>query len=415
MHFLVIACVFSPEPVVSAQTSEEIAHKLVQRGHKVTVVASFPNRPQGRIFPGYRRTLFSREIAPEGYSILRLFSFFSSRSTLFSRWLENLTFGLSSGLALLFLPRPDLIYANTWPILAQGLICFVARFRKIPIVLSIQDIYPESLQVQGRISKKQLPFRILRWLDRYVARASSALIVISNRFAELYTQDRGVPAGQVHLVPNWADPHRIQLVPPAHFRQRIEIPPDAFVFGYSGNISSASGLENILQAFAQIKQENVFLLIAGDGDRRIRCEELVRQLKLRNVVFHHPWLSEETSEVLAAADVLLLPTCGDQSLVSVPSKILNYMFSARPIFAIALPASETAQVVTNAACGWVISPDETINLGQKFAEIIKLPSAQLVKMGICGRTYALKYFTSEVSLPKVIKVLEQVAQDNRSI
>lgn len=413
MKLVVVSCVFPPEPVVSAQTSAEIADKLVQAGHTVIVLAPYPNRPQGRIFPGYSRRLFSREITPEGYSILRLFSTFSPRSTMFSRWLENVTFGLSTALALCLLPKPDLIYANTWPIFAQGIICLVAFFRKIPLVLSIQDIYPEALLAQGRISEKHIFFRILRWLDRKVVGTTNALIVISKHFAELYIHDRQVPPARIHIIPNWIDPHSIQSVPPAQFRKRYGIPFDAFVFGYGGNIGVAAKLESILRAFTQLEQDRVFLLIAGDGNCRASCESLARQLGLHNVIFHHPWLSIETSEVLASADVLLLPTQGDQSLVSVPSKMLTYLLAARPILAIARPESETAHIIANARAGWVVAPDDLAALGQKLKEIRLLSATSLMEMGLLGRAYAMQHFTSEVSLPKVIKILEHVAQGDK--
>ena len=98
MRITIVSCVFPPEPVVSAQTSGQIVDELVKRGHEVTVVAPFPNRPGGYIFPGFKRRLFPRRAVEDYFQIVRCLSFFSEKSTLFSRFWENISFGWVSGL-----------------------------------------------------------------------------------------------------------------------------------------------------------------------------------------------------------------------------------------------------------------------------------------------------------------------------
>ena len=45
MKAMIISCVYPPEPVVSSETSAQIAEGLLQNGFEGTVVAPFPNRP----------------------------------------------------------------------------------------------------------------------------------------------------------------------------------------------------------------------------------------------------------------------------------------------------------------------------------------------------------------------------------
>ena len=74
MRILVVSPVYPPEPVISAQTSAQIAEALADANHTVTVVTSFPSRPAGKLFPGYRRRLVQRERAKPGLEIVRCFS-----------------------------------------------------------------------------------------------------------------------------------------------------------------------------------------------------------------------------------------------------------------------------------------------------------------------------------------------------
>src|SRR5260221_14116213 len=98
MRIVLVSCVFPPEPVVSSGTSVDVARALAARGHDVTVITPFPNRPAGRVYNDYRRTLFRRENTAEHFRILRCASTLSRRSSLLSRLAENVSFGIASSL-----------------------------------------------------------------------------------------------------------------------------------------------------------------------------------------------------------------------------------------------------------------------------------------------------------------------------
>jgi len=170
MRILIVTCVYPPEPVISAQTSAQIAEEMAGLGHQVKVLAPFPSRPMGQMYPQYKRGLLQSEICPQGYEIVRCFSFFSSVSSLLSRFLENISFGLSVFFVLLFSPRADIVYGNTWPIFAQGLLMLACKLRRMPLVLSVQDLYPESLFIQKRgFEKKSRLYALLHWMDAQIA------------------------------------------------------------------------------------------------------------------------------------------------------------------------------------------------------------------------------------------------------
>ena len=330
MRLFIVSCVYTPEPMISAQTSTQIAGEMADRGHQVKVVAPFPSRPTGQIYRQYKRSLLQIETGPQNYEIIRCFSFFSSASSLLSRFFENISFGLSVFIILLFFPRADIVYGNTWPIFAQGLLMLVCKLRRIPLVLSIQDIYPESLIVQGRMGKGASWYSmVLRWLDMWIARNCQSLIVISEQFKRIYVEDRGIPEEKIHVIPNWIDDGQ---EPVDHqevsIRQLHGIPKDAFLVIYGGNIGVAAGVDVVVQAFQHLlDNENIYLLVAGDGSMLSECRRLVKDNNLTRVRFHNPWLEQETFAVLKASDLLVLPTHGKQAYASVPSKLLSYMFS----------------------------------------------------------------------------------------
>lgn len=406
MKVLVVSAVFPPEPMVSARTSAQIAAHLAGDGHKVQVLAPFPNRPGGMLYPGHRRRLFARQQHSDGYELTYCFSTLAPQSSLRQRFAENISFGLTSSLATLFSTRPDVIYSNSWPIFATGLIWLVARLRGIPLVISVQDVYPESLTAQGRPAQGTL-LRTMRRLDSLIARTAHHLVVISQHFADLYRADRGVPPQRISVVPNWAESDSIDLATDQQtWRRERGIGDNHFVLAYGGNIGVAAGVETVIEALAQLPHlPDLRLLIAGEGSRLQACRDLADQQDERRVLFHTPWALAETSAVLRAADVLVLPTRGNQSIASVPSKLISYLLAARPVIALVLPESEIAHIINESGGGWVIPPDRPDLLAEKISTVARLDAATRTHMGQAGRIYALQHLTREVCLPRLVNII----------
>jgi glycosyltransferase involved in cell wall biosynthesis len=413
MRITIVTGVFPPEPMVSARTSAAVAEELSRRGHLVHVIAPSPNRPNGKLFEGYKRVLYSTSTVSQGYTLTHCFGTFSRRSTIVSRLSENLTFGITAGLRLCFDERPDVIYSNSWAIVATGILALIAKLRKIPLVVSIQDVYPESLDSQQRLRKRGLLYRLLRQFDRMISRSAAQVIVISSGFRELYMNDRGVKAKRLHVIPNWGDDDTFQADPSSAIalRQKLGIPKDAFIAVYAGNVGVASNAEMLVDALAQIRDQfRIYLVIAGDGSRRDACLEKVREQNLERVVVHSPWRIEETGPVLQLANVLLLPTVGNQSLISIPSKLIAYFLSGRPVVAAVLPESDTGVAILESGAGWIVAPDSVEMMTKAIVFASQQSAESLSQMGSAGRQYALRNFTQKSNLKRVVEIVEKAIQ-----
>ncbi len=412
MNIVLLSGIFTPEPIVGAQTADMMARRLAATGHKVKVVTAFPSRPAGKLYPGYKIRLFQKERHPDGYEIIRCFCVPSSKSTMLSRFLENVAFGLSSALYLLFIPKIDALYANTWFIFASSLMSVVARLRGIPYVIRVTDLYPESLASQHRIKTGGWFYRLIQGIDTWNASGAAHIAVLTYHFSRTYIEERGISAGKISIIPDWVDGYMDCCQPEesSQIRRLFGVPEDAFLAVYGGNIGVAAGVETLIQAAALLP--DIRVIIGGAGSELMACQALAGKYAPEQVSFFSPWPREQTMPLYQAANVLVLTTRGEQSIASIPSKLIGYMLSARPIIAAGLPGSELARIVEESNCGWIIPPDNPRALAQTIAQVMDLSREELCSHGLAGREYALKHLTADVNLPKLVSIIENLSSGN---
>jgi glycosyltransferase involved in cell wall biosynthesis len=170
----------------------------------------------------------------------------------------------------------------------------------------------------------------------------------------------------------------------------------------------------LVDALAKLKDRtHIYLVIAGDGSQLGICRDEAGRQHLDRVIIYTPWKTEETGPVLQMADVLLLPTRGMQSLYSIPSKLITYLFSGRPVIAAVLPDSDIANAILGSGAGWVVNPDSADRMAEAIITASAQSSERLSQMGWAGREYALQNFTDESNLPRVVEILEKAARLQR--
>jgi glycosyltransferase involved in cell wall biosynthesis len=407
INVVIISCVYKPEPLVSASLAYDLARELVELGHKVSVLCPFPSRPKGRIYTGFKRSLYLRSLDTYRISLIRVFSLFSKNSTFISRFLENISFGISSSLYLLFLQKkPDVIFLNTWPVFATILNIFIAKVLGIRVIRSIQDIYPESLSSQKRLTKGNLFYRILQIVEQYNYRNSSANITIS-RMMGMVLADRYPRLQQPIVIPNW---HSIPNQSKGVKKMQISsiLSDNDLVFLYGGNISTASNIIGLVRAFTlfSIDKPNIKLVIAGSGPLLKSCMNIVRNHNAEDrICFHSPWASEDTLSLLNMADVLVLPTDNEQAKYSVPSKIISYMTACRPILSFGAIDSELAKCIIESSCGWFFDGVDQRKMQQGLEEASISSSKERLVMGLKGYDFMIDNFSRDVNLQKIINLL----------
>ena len=251
MKITFLCPVFPPEPDPSGVMAAELARRLASQDHQITVVTSFPNRPAGAVYAGYRRR--PRSVETQGdVSVVRCATWLiGAKRRLWNRVMENLTFGISSVLNAWRLGRPDVLVLETWPLLAVQIGTWLGRWWRVPVVYYVQDIYPEAAEGAGLVQSRGLLSRFLRTWDRRLCLKSAKVIAISDTMRDLLCRNRAIAPARIAVIPNWVDRDEFpREIRGDSWRREMGIPPDVFVAMYAGTMGLAADLITVLSNFA---------------------------------------------------------------------------------------------------------------------------------------------------------------------
>jgi hypothetical protein len=237
-HIVIVSAVYPPEPAISAVVSKDLAEELLRCSFKVTVLCPQPSRPAGADYGEFVRAKAAEGDGEGGVKVVRLGSFSAPWGGLWAKARESVSFGLCASKYLEGVrPPPDVIYANVWPVFAQAFMGRWAHSNGVPLVLHIQDVYPESWLRTLHPWSATVVSKPLIWLDRWIARQAARLVVVSDGVRNIYVKSRGITPDKVITVQNWFDDegHK-QIWDKATSFRRYEVEAGRFTFMFLGNV-----------------------------------------------------------------------------------------------------------------------------------------------------------------------------------
>ena len=268
MRILFLSHYFPPEVNAPASRTYEHCKAWARAGHEVTVVTCAPNHPRGMVYPGYRNRLWQRE-QREGITVIRLWTFVTANEGFFKRTLNYVSFMLACILAAPFLPKTDIVL-TTSPQFFNGLAGYpVSRLKRVPWVLEIRDLWPESIVAVGGL-KPGVVVRMLEWLELFGYRKADAIVPVTDSFKR-YMIGKGIPAAKIEVIKNGVDAAIFRPHVGAN-SSRAELGLEGkFVAAYFGTHGMAHQLETVLEAASLLgKHPEIMFLMVGDGADRNR-------------------------------------------------------------------------------------------------------------------------------------------------
>lgn len=386
MRILIVSQYFPPEPVRVG----DVARGLRELGHDVTVLTGFPNYPHGKLYEGYRLKVFQREVR-DGIAVIRV-PVYPDHSYSSPRRLANYASFVASASLLgpwLVGGFDRLLVFQTSPVSMAVPAVFLRKLRRRPLVLWVQDIWPDTLAASG-IAVPPGVLRAVAWLARAVYRNCDLVLVQSRGFvARLIEQ--GVPPRRIAYLPNWAEETYRVVNYDAEFARQEGL-DTSFSILFAGNIGIAQNLEVTLRAAHLLRaMPEIKFVVVGDGAMLSRMVRLAGELDLPNVVFKGRRPEEQMPKFFAAADGLLVQLKKDPLFaLTVPGKLQAYMACGRPI--IAAVEGSAAEVVSESKGGLVCPPDDPEALRDAILKLRGMDKKGRGEIGENARRYYEEHF-----------------------
>jgi len=386
----------------TATRSYELARRLVDRGHRVTIVSRDTRmletgrdaRPPGR--------LVARE-SVEGIDVLFLNVPYANRYPTPVRLASFAAFTIAAAVAGALERRPDVVFASSTPLTIGISGLATARLKRVPFVFEIRDLWP-AVPVQLGALKSKPAVRTAAWLERRLYEGAEKIVVLSEG-AQQDLERRGIPSEKLSLIPNAAD---LDVFRPgivdAGFRARHGL-EDCFVALYAGSMGRGAGLDQLVDAAVALQGSRVTIVALGDGGERPRLERRARELGLGNLLFLPPVAKDELTGIVGAADVTLTIFAPYPILeTNSPNKFFDSLAAGKPVV-VNLDGWLRRLVEENDAGAWVpAGKPET--LAGVLAELSAAPE-RVERMGRNARALAEREFSRDLMAERLELTLEQ--------
>lgn len=318
----------------------------------------------------------------------------------------------------------DCIYlASTPPI--QGMLgAFLKKFKKVPFVYNLQDVFPDSLVGTSLAKKGGILWKIGRVIENFTYRNADKIIVISEDFKR-NIMAKGVPEEKIEVIYNWVDENAVVPVAKGEnpLYEEFGISRERFTVVYAGNLGNAQNIGIIMDAARALKgNEGIQFVIFGKGGLEDEIKQAREQEHLENLMILPLQPFERVSQVYGLGDVCIVACKPGLGGAAMPSKTWSIMSSGRAVLA-NFDEGELKNILEGCydddndndnddddkvgACGVFTKAGDLEGFVSAIEHLSQNPDL-CARMGRNGREFILRNLTKEVGTAKYVEVIRSV-------
>ena len=409
LNILFLTDNFPPERNVPAMRTWEHVSRWVKDGHKVTIITTAPNFPQGKPLAGYTNRWYMKEDMG-GVTVIRVKSYIAANEGFLKRILDYVSFMVTGGIVAMFQKRPDILITTSPQFFCAVAGWVVSRLRRLPWIFELRDLWPASIVAVGAM-KEGIAIKTLYWMEMSMYRAADRVIAVTKGLKQDLV-DRGIPSDKIVVVRNGADTNRFTPRPKdATFVEKFGL-QGKFVVGYYGTIGMGAGVQTAVDAGAILRdRDDIVIMLAGAGAEYDEVEKSIQEQGLTNVKLLPPFDQADMPAVWSLLDAAIV-MMKDRPLfrATISSKTFEALAMGMPVI-MSLPAGEATGLVDEYGFGINVlpeNPEDMANAIQKLADDPALTKALGQKALEASRD-----FSRERSAGLVMDVVQDVMAERR--
>ncbi len=304
----------------------------------------------------------------------------------------------------------DIIYALD-PISVGVPSLFVSKLRRKPFIIRLGGDYAWE---QGRIR-----FGLTETLDEYLEKKDKSPLNV-RLFSKVQTYVVGkalrviVPSEYLKsVVMKWGiDEDKIQVIYSALYplyvsdtraKLRAELNYSQPTIMSAGRLVPWKGFEVLIRVVGKLRERypDISLVLAGDGEDKVKLEDLVATLGLSEIVHFTGNLSKDAlGATIKAADVFVLNTAYE----GLSHQLIEVMDVGTPI--VSTHVGGNTELILNEVNGFLVEFNNTDELEEAISRVLNHPESR--ERIVQSARLRSKEFSKEKAVDKIVKMLEEI-------
>ncbi|MDA9860696.1 glycosyltransferase family 4 protein [Planctomycetota bacterium] len=280
---------------------------------------------------------------------------------------------------------PDIIIGSSPSPFAANAARKLAKKYKVPFVLEVRDLWPQTFIDLGEMSKWHPFILLLKHLEKKLYRGANAIISVLPNSIEYIANIRG-SSSNIHFIPNgctladrpWEEPTKNN---------------STFKICYAGSMGLSNSLDTLIDAAIIIKQRgnasNIRIALCGQGTHKSELVKKCLLAELGFIEFIDPLPKSAIHSFLVTADAFVV-TMKETPLYQYGisfNKIFDYLAMGRPIVT---ATCATKDPVVESGAGFAVKAEDPGQLADALEDIAKLSIEKRKELGRRGRDWVLR-------------------------
>jgi glycosyltransferase involved in cell wall biosynthesis len=283
------------------------------------------------------------------------------------------------------------------------------RFRRY-LVIELHPADPPPTRARSRHLGGLIPGLALWWYRERLSwevlkRLPRKIIALSDAVVHNLVRDYGYDRAAFLRIHAGVDTEAFRPDPQRRAAARAAwgVGPDTVVFGAVGRLATVKGFDVALEQFARLVARNpdrqLRLVLAGAGPEAERLRAQAQRARLNGCVLFPGW-AESSQDVLCGLDVFLMPSRQE----GLGLALVEAMASA--CCPIAMGVGGVAEVLTDPATGWLVSPGDAEEFLQAMEAALTATSEERRAMGERACAHVVRYFHAAEQFRRIAEAVE---------
>ncbi len=391
---------FYPEYVSSATLPFDTASAYAKAGYSVGAICGYPKEYS------CQKQIPKKEIY-QGISIKRIKYLQLERKRPIGRCINYLSFLLAMLFNLFECRKYKYIFVYSNPPVLPLLAALAKKLYRNRIVFVSYDVYPEIGIQSQKIKKNGLVDKIFRISNKWIFKSIDNVVALSDDMKEMLCKERGLDPEQVFVIPNWGEDKQNCKKSDVQNSLFSDIPANAFVVSYLGNLGICQDERTMLEVMEQLKNnKNIHFLIAGHGVKMSKLREKALNKNLENVHIYDFLHGKDYEDALEVSDMCMATLINGMRGLCSPSKVSNYLMAGKPVMMVCEAGIGIAEDILAHNCGYRIQPGDTGAMRQAILDLTEDRHKKQM-LGRNSRALFEEKYEKSVCLEKYIVLVER--------